>query len=499
MHGVLRSHLVTSRSIGIILLLALTIVRLASLHLSVVDLYFDEAQYWLWAREPAFGYFSKPPLLAWIIAVVIEACGNGEACVRSASPLFYLGTSLLAYAIADLFYGRQTAFWTALGVALATGVSFSSRIISTDVPLLFFWTLALHAYLRLLLDGSARWSIVLGLALGAGLLAKYAMIYFLLGIALAALFDKRAKDLMKRPALWIALLIAAALLSPNIIWNVTHGLMTFNHTVQNIHSDGFHFTPLKGIEFIGSQFFVMGPIIFGILLALLTGVGGLRLCQGDISLLAFAIAPLAPVTLLAFTHGAYANWAAPAFIPVAVVATAVMVRHKLCGLLTASLGIGITVQVTLVVADSMADRLTIPALGTEADIYRRTLVGRDLGAEVGRLARNYATVTIVGEEHYEVSLLLYYLRDKNMSLYVWPTDSAPQSHYDFNYALTEDVAQPILFVSQCPAAGRLQQYYAEVAPLGQFVSRTGPTSRRIYFAFKLAGPRKAIGRLSRCE
>src|SRR5215467_13633374 len=81
------------------LLLALTILRVVGLHLSVVDLFFDEAQYWDWSRELAFGYFSKPPLLAWVIAATDPICGSGEACVRLGSPLLYLGSCLVSYAI----------------------------------------------------------------------------------------------------------------------------------------------------------------------------------------------------------------------------------------------------------------------------------------------------------------------------------------------------------------------------------------------------------------
>ena len=192
--ALLRSDLATSRNLCFLILVALTIARLVALHVSVVDLFFDEAQYWSWSRAPALGYFSKPPLLAWILAGATEICGDGEACLRSVSPIFYLGTSLLAYAIADLLYDERTAFWTALVVALSIGVAFSSRIVSTDVPLLFFFTLALFAWLKLLLGGSARWAVMLGVALGAGMLAKYAMAYFVPGVALAALTDDGATE-----------------------------------------------------------------------------------------------------------------------------------------------------------------------------------------------------------------------------------------------------------------------------------------------------------------
>ncbi|HWU81152.1 MAG TPA: 4-amino-4-deoxy-L-arabinose transferase, partial [Caulobacter sp.] len=45
----------------------LTLVRLIALFVTPLELYPDEAQYWLWSRELAFGYFSKPPMIAWLI------------------------------------------------------------------------------------------------------------------------------------------------------------------------------------------------------------------------------------------------------------------------------------------------------------------------------------------------------------------------------------------------------------------------------------------------
>jgi len=244
------------------ILLALTALRVIGLHTSAVDLFFDEAQYWAWSRDLAFGYFSKPPLLAWIIAASDQLCGSGEACLRLVSPLFYLGTSLLVYAIADELYGKDTAFWSALTFALLTGVSFSTRIISTDVPLLFFWALALFAHLKLLAGPDWRWALALGVALGIGLLAKYAMIYFALGVACAAWLDRDAREVLRRPQTWVAFAVAGLILSPNIYWNVAHQFATLKHTGENITGAGLHFRPLEALVFLGSQFAVAGPLVF---------------------------------------------------------------------------------------------------------------------------------------------------------------------------------------------------------------------------------------------
>ena len=47
---------------------ALTLIRILVLGFSFIDLGPDEAQYWSWSRHLAFGYFTKPPLIAWLIA-----------------------------------------------------------------------------------------------------------------------------------------------------------------------------------------------------------------------------------------------------------------------------------------------------------------------------------------------------------------------------------------------------------------------------------------------
>ena len=95
----------------------MTVVRLIGLAYSQVDLFFDESQYWAWSRELAFGYFSKPPLLAWLIAGAEAVCGSTEACIRAPAPVLYFGTCLVSYAIAKALYDDTTAFWAALLMA----------------------------------------------------------------------------------------------------------------------------------------------------------------------------------------------------------------------------------------------------------------------------------------------------------------------------------------------------------------------------------------------
>ena len=84
------------------ILAGLTVVRIVGLKFSAVEFFFDESQYWVWSKTPAFGYFSKPPLLAWIIHEADRICGDSEACLRAPAPLFHLGTCIVSYFVARM-------------------------------------------------------------------------------------------------------------------------------------------------------------------------------------------------------------------------------------------------------------------------------------------------------------------------------------------------------------------------------------------------------------
>src|SRR5881227_2024728 len=109
-------------------IVAITAVRLVWLAWQPAGLYPDEAQYWFWAQHPAFGYYSKPPLIAWLIALTTAAFGDSEFAVRLSAPLLHAGAAGLIYAIAARLYDRRTGFWSAIAYATLPGVSVSAFI-----------------------------------------------------------------------------------------------------------------------------------------------------------------------------------------------------------------------------------------------------------------------------------------------------------------------------------------------------------------------------------
>ncbi|HEY4283264.1 MAG TPA: glycosyltransferase family 39 protein [Chthoniobacterales bacterium] len=485
---IVRAGLANYLSMLVTALILLTVLRFFALRFSVVDLFPDESRYWSWAQTPAFGYYSKPPLIAWIIAAAGHICGSSEACVRAPAPLFYFGTALITYFIARHLYGERAGFWAGLSIALATGAVFSARIISTDVPLLFLWALALLAYVKLLDAPGWRWWVILGLALGFGLLAKYAMIYFVLGALVLALTDPRARAMWRERAIWLALLLAFLVVLPNVIWNATNNFATFQHTRGNIMGSGIRLNALNPLVFLGSQFAVFGPIIFAVFVIALARPSRFPLERADRIMIMFALPPLVLVTLVALVTGAKANWAASSAISMTIVATALLVRLRQWRWLEVSVSIGIVLQVILFVTDGFADRISVPFLA-QPDVYHRTMGWKSMSNIVRQIAVVTGARTIVAEQNAVIVSLAYYLRDDKWPILAWPIGAKAANQFEFDRPQTPGAAEPVLFLSDRSAGEMLTTMYSTVEPLPPIDVPTGPHSTRRLFAFKVSGIR----------
>jgi 4-amino-4-deoxy-L-arabinose transferase-like glycosyltransferase len=188
-----------------------------------------------------------------------------EHCIRLSSPFIHAGTSFAVFYAARKLYDERVGFWSAVTYLGIPGTSFSSLLITTDVPLLFFWALALWSVVEMQTSKSLRWPVLLGVSLGLGLLSKYAMLYFLLGLAIAFLPSREGRTFLAGRQMLTSLAVAVAVFSPNLIWNITNGLATVRHTASNANWNSdrlFNFSHI--FEFLGAQAGIIGPIAAGI-------------------------------------------------------------------------------------------------------------------------------------------------------------------------------------------------------------------------------------------
>lgn len=463
-----------------LVVMGLTAVRLVGLWSAQTDLYVDEAQYWAWSQNLAWGYFSKPPLLAWMIAAAEPVCGSTEACVRSPSTLSWAVTALAVFAAAATLGGRKSAWWAGLGVLLAPGAAFSARIASTDAPLLMFWALAVLALVQLRAGGGRGWLGLLAVSLGLGLLSKYAMVYLLPCLAIAALVDPDSRKTLRRPDVWLALAAGLLIFSPNLVWNALNGAVTFQHTADNARGEGLGLDIGSGLEFIAAQFILAGPVVFA---ALILALGRLRrLGKNERLMLALSVPVLVALTGLAFLGRAHANWAATALIAVWILSGLLFVHWRSPVWPIAGLVLGLAFQGLLLVGDARADRFTL--FGSEP--YQRVRGWSDLSAAVAARAREEGIPTVIAETRTDAASLTYYLRHTPLKVRVWPAPSGqgPEHYYEMARALdASDAGRPALLVTACANADRL----ADARRLAPVTAVTGPSGRQVRHLFVVPG------------
>ena len=455
---------------------AITLIRMIVLVVSPFELYPDEAQYWWWAQAPAFGYFSKPPLIAWVIWGTTSLLGNAEWAIRIASPLLHGLTSVVVFAIGRRLFGSRIALLSALAYVTTPGASYSSGLISTDVPLLLCWAVALYAFLRAL-DGRAwRWRVLCGVAVGFGLLSKYAMLYFLLGAAAAALVIPVARALILGRGGIVILALALLLLAPNVWWNAHHSFATVTHTGSNADWSHSRFSPLSMAGFFAGQFGVFGPLLMaGYLGALWRLWRSPERSTQEMLLAAFSAPPLALMLVQSFIVTANANWAATAYVAATPLAVRELVRWWQGRALWASFAINSFAMILLwavLVEPATAEHIGI------GNAFKREQGWRSLGDQVAQQAKRGHFDAVAADDRSVVAELLYYTRGCPVPVRAWSSDPRPHDHFQMSIPLAPGTAHVLLAIGPQGAHAVLASFDS-ASLLGSIVIPIGGRHQRV--------------------
>ena len=203
-----------------------------------LDLAPDEAHYWDWSRHLDWSYYSKGPLVAYLIRLGGAAASALPRSARAQAlavrlPAVVCGGLLLAslYVLAVQVYGRQRLAATVVAVALTLPpVAAGSLLMTIDAPYTCCWGWALVLGHRAVFRRSWWAWPALGAVVGLGILAKYTMLLWVpcLGLFLATSPDRRP---LLGPRFWLMLSIPLLCCLPVVVWNVQHDWVSLRHVL----------------------------------------------------------------------------------------------------------------------------------------------------------------------------------------------------------------------------------------------------------------------------
>jgi 4-amino-4-deoxy-L-arabinose transferase-like glycosyltransferase len=298
-----------------------------------------------------------------------------------------------------------------------------------------------------------------GLAIGVGLLAKYAMIYFVLCMIVHAVVSRDARRALLSPAAAVMALIALLIISPNLVWNFQEGFATFKHTASDANWGGQLFNVAKLGAFISSQVGVFGPVLFvTFLFGLMTlerrASGSFK--HSDIMLVCYAVPILAIVLVQSFISRANANWAAPAYVAATVLTVAWLLRlpakpqpkrwYRITGrgLLNASLAIHLVCGIVLYAAGTIPGAIEV--LGLE-NSFKRVRGWEGFRARLTEATQERRYRAIVTDNRLVMAELIYYGRGTRVPVVMFDVDGVPANEFELKSPYTPALGDPVLLVT----------------------------------------------------
>jgi len=207
---------------------------------------------WVTPRFNGVAFLNKPPLVFWLTGLSMLVLGSSDWVVRLWSALPVLLTAMLIWNMGERLYGHYAGVAAAVIFASNLAVLLYARVPATDFLLVLWLTLAMFAFVKVVLSPDARWFVLLfygaaGLAvLTKGLLGLLLPLMILMGFYGVLLAWRRVPEGLKRhvnasfrtlffsgPALWGWLLFASLVVPWHVMAELRNPGFFDYHVIDN--------------------------------------------------------------------------------------------------------------------------------------------------------------------------------------------------------------------------------------------------------------------------
>lgn len=240
----------------------------------------DESYMVTAGRVLSLGYFDHPPASWWLSWGAAHLFGTEAPwAVRLPFILLFALSQGLVWRITCLLADRRSGYWAVLSLNLSPvfGVTTGTWVLPDgplDAALLGAALCLLHA---LPAAGhrapgwwESGWWAAAGLCSGLALFSKYSAVLTIGGVFLYLLTSRAHRHWLMRPQPYLALILAAVVFSPVVIWNATHGWASFAFQGDRVTS--LRFRPLMPVQTLaGEALFVLPWVWVPMMILLVSG------------------------------------------------------------------------------------------------------------------------------------------------------------------------------------------------------------------------------------
>ena len=430
--------------------LLFVLFRILYIQIYPTDLSPEEAQYWDWSRHPDLSYYSKPPMVAYLILLARNLLGDTEIAVRITPLILSAVLSVATFLFLKRHADTKTAVVASTVPHLLVGTSINSVLMTTDAPFVFFWGLTLFAIYEAVNRRSLHLWLVVGVLGGLSFLSKYTAV-FLLPLSLIYLFLLNRRDLLSwRP--YVSLLPAFLLSLPVLVWNYRNDWVSLKHVL----SLGVSGSPSPNLstflEFLGGQLVLMSLVPFFLMI-----IGWLRpRSKVEVFLTVFSFPIIAVFGLLSLQKEVYANWTAPALFGGTLLASFQMARRSTALVLSLVLAAPLFLILHFTpLLDLIGLRSLLPP---NRDPVKVMVGWRDLGREVGSV---YSKGDLIISDRYQIAAELAFYVPGNPRTFVFHRGRRTQ-YYLWRYMLKHYTGKDGLFVTEGDLPEGLKKSFSSI-------------------------------------
>lgn len=198
------------------------------------ELIYDEAYYWYYSQNMAWGYFDHPPMVALLIKIS-SLFFEGELGVRFMSCILSAANILMLWLLVE--HPKKNDFIPHFFILVFSMTLLNAYGFLTlpDTPLLFFTSCFLLAYKRFIEKPSLWLSVLLGIVMACLMYSKYHAVLVIVFVLLSNL------KLLKNKYAWYAVVVALVCYIPHFYWLYQQDFVSINYHISERPNGAYSF------------------------------------------------------------------------------------------------------------------------------------------------------------------------------------------------------------------------------------------------------------------